>query len=181
MDESTANETPSVFGANMRRMREARGWSQSELARQLQERGWPKYSQVAVSRTEEDARTVRLDEAIAIARIFERRVDDLLDPKSVVDAWARLRVLMDDHSDNVTSLRAAVSDFEDSYLLLKLLSFELEGSIAEEGGQARVSETMQRTLDNARRILTVSAHDVVDQALQQRLEEDGDGEHPEEA
>lgn len=177
---SRASEVSGVFGANLRRFREYRGWSQSEVARQMQEAGWPKYSQVAVSRTEEGTRTVRLDEAMAIARLFERRVDDFLDPQAVSDAWARLRILMDDHSNNVTDLRYAVTKFEGTHKELQVLEAELIVSVAIAGGKTRVSETMEKTLANAGLILTVSAHDVVDQALEE-MKAKTDGEHSEEA
>lgn len=180
MSEYEPNETAQIFGANLRRMREWRGWSQSELARQMQEAGWPKYSQVAVSRTEEGSRVVRLDEAIAIARVMERRVDDLLDAGPVVEAWAQLRAKMDEHSGNVSRLRLAVHEFKESYLDLEVLSRGLEESIASEGGEVRVSETMERTLENARKILTVSAHDVLDQSLEY-WEDANNVEHQEEA
>ncbi|MFJ6453776.1 helix-turn-helix domain-containing protein [Paenarthrobacter sp. NPDC091669] len=176
---SRASEVPSVFGANMRRFREYRGWSQSEVARLMQEAGWPKYSQVAVSRTEEGTRTVRLDEAIAIASLFDRRVDDLLDPQAVSDAWARLRILMDDHSNNVTDLRKAVTNFEGTLRALQVLEAELTVSIAMAGGKAHVSETMEKTLSNASLIQTVSAHDVVDQ-VHGELSEESHGEYQEE-
>jgi len=40
--------------------------------------GWEKYSQVAVSRTEEGSRAVRLDEALALATVLLVELKDLL-------------------------------------------------------------------------------------------------------
>ncbi|UYB35487.1 helix-turn-helix transcriptional regulator [Arthrobacter koreensis] len=91
MEESQLGPTAAVFGANMRRLREARGWKQSELARRMQSHGWPKYSQVAVSRTEEGTRAVRLDEAIALGELLGAGLLKLVTPPDegrVVDELA---------------------------------------------------------------------------------------------
>lgn len=72
------DDVAQVFGANVRRIRERRGWSQSELARHMKDFGWEKYSQVAVSRTEEGSRAVRLDEAMALATVLLVELKDLL-------------------------------------------------------------------------------------------------------
>lgn len=51
-------------------LREERGWSQSELARRMVEAGWPKYTQMTVSRTEKGERPIRLNEAESLANVF---------------------------------------------------------------------------------------------------------------
>lgn len=78
MDDLNLGEVASLFGSNIRRLREAKEWSQSELARRMKLAGWGKYSQMAVSRTEDGARTVRLDEAIVLADLLSSSIDDLL-------------------------------------------------------------------------------------------------------
>jgi transcriptional regulator with XRE-family HTH domain len=187
MDESRADEPVALFGANQRRFREALGWSQSELARRMQEIGWPKYSQVAVSRTEEGTRAVRLDEAISLAGLFGRKLQDLLDPKSVIDSWQRLRFLIEDYSDTVTKLRGVVRELEDERLFIGAAAKVLKEEIEAAGGTEKVSETMVKTLSNADLILSRSTVDLVEGAIQawQRDtgedEEGRDGEHPEEA
>jgi transcriptional regulator with XRE-family HTH domain len=187
MNESRGDEPVALFGANQRRFREAYGWSQSELARRMVEAGWPKYSQVAVSRTEEGARAVRLDEAVSIARLFNRKLQDLLDPKDVIDAWQKLRYLMDDYSNSVTVLRRSVREIEDHRLFLAVTVQMLRDEIAAAGGPDKISETMAKTLANAERMLSRSTLDLVEGTLEEiRVEatqEDGeaDGEHSEEA
>lgn len=186
MDESRADEPVALFGANQRRFREAFGWSQSELARRMQEVGWPKYSQVAVSRTEEGARAVRLDEAISLAGLFGRKLQDLLDPKGVIDSWQRLRFLIEDYSDTVTKLRDVVHDLEDQRIFVAVAAKMLEEEVEAAGGRAKVSETMLKTLSNAELLLSRTTVDLVEGAVQawQRDaadEEDDDGEHSEEA
>lgn len=61
----------SNFAESVQRLREARDWSQGELARRMVEAGWKTYSQMTVSRTEKQDRPIRLGEAFALARIFE--------------------------------------------------------------------------------------------------------------
>lgn len=78
MDELATGRLASIFGRNLRTFRESLGMSQTDLARAMQAQGWEKYSQVSVSRTEEGSRTVRLDEAFALAQCVRESVDSLL-------------------------------------------------------------------------------------------------------
>lgn len=185
MDELRVDQPVGLFGANLRRFREAYGWSQSELARKMQEAGWSKYSQVAVSRTEEGTRVVRLDEAISLARLFNRKLEDLLDPKEVIDTWQRLRFHMEDYSSKVSALRRAVDALEDERLMLTVAAQILADEIAEAGGAEKVSETMAKTLSNAELMLSRSTVDLVEGELDawraDAVREDDDGEHTEEA
>lgn len=64
-------------------LREERGWSQSEVARRMVERGWQKYTQMTVSRTEKGERPIRLNEAQALADLFGVELFTLWLPKSV--------------------------------------------------------------------------------------------------
>lgn len=68
---------------SLTRLREERGWSQSELARQMVEAGWPKYTQMTVSRTEKGERPIRLDEVAALADIFEVDMQRLWLPREI--------------------------------------------------------------------------------------------------
>lgn len=187
MDELRADEPVALFGANLRRFREAYGWSQSELARQMQEAGWPKYSQVAVSRTEEGSRAVRLDEAISLARLFNRKLQDLLDPTEVIDAWQKLNFLMNEYSDRVTMLRRAVREVEDHRIFVGVTAQMLKDEVETTGGPEKISETMVKILSNAELLLSRSTVDLVEGAIdawrEEAAPEDGesDGEHPEEA
>lgn len=185
MNELREDEPVALFGANQRRFREAYGWSQSELARRMVEAGWPKYSQVAVSRTEEGARAVRLDEAVAIAQLFNRKLQDLLDPEDVIDAWQRLRLLMDDYSNGVTALRNAVHELEDQRAHVTVALQLLQNEVTSAGGKEKISATMVKTLSNAELMLRPSTVDLVEASIEQiRADaafEDGEdiGEHQE--
>ncbi|MDV8148535.1 helix-turn-helix transcriptional regulator [Arthrobacter sp. B10-11] len=81
------------------RLREERGWSQSELARQMVEAGWPKYTQMTVSRTEKGERPIRLDEVGALADIFEVDMHRLWMPRelrSYMDSAREVEKLSDE-------------------------------------------------------------------------------------
>jgi len=65
----------SYIGERLRRKREDLGWSQSELARRMVVAGWSGYSQMAVSRTEANSRTPRLDEAAGLAQLLGVKID----------------------------------------------------------------------------------------------------------
>lgn len=64
-------------GERIRARRESLGWSQSELARQMRSAGWATYSQVAVSRTEDGTRDLRLTEAVSLSNILGLSLDHL--------------------------------------------------------------------------------------------------------
>src|SRR5699024_5712863 len=78
MGEISISSVPGIFGTNVRRIREMKEWSQSELARRMVDAGWSNYRQMTVSRTEDGTRTPRLDEAISLASVFSCRLEDLL-------------------------------------------------------------------------------------------------------
>lgn len=72
---------PSVdetFAEQMRLLREARGWSQGELARRMVEAGFSNYSQMTVSRTEKGERPIRLAEARELAWILNTTVEEMV-------------------------------------------------------------------------------------------------------
>ncbi len=68
------------FVDNVRRRREARGWSQGDLARRMQEAGWRNFHQTTVSRIEKGERPIRLGEAKALAEVLDVTLEVLLRP-----------------------------------------------------------------------------------------------------
>lgn len=56
----------SVTSVRVRTAREQRGWSQSELARQMQAGGHPNFHQTTVSRIEKGERPVTIEECAAL-------------------------------------------------------------------------------------------------------------------
>lgn len=89
------------FARNMQKLREHRGWSQSELARKMVDAGWSNYNQMTVSRTEKGERPIRLSEARALAKVFtttvermtysDERIDVGIAIKEAADAYFKLR------------------------------------------------------------------------------------------
>lgn len=68
-----------LFRASMRARREAAGWSQADLARRLDDAGLGALGhQTTVARIESGARPVKLDEAAAIARALDARVEEMI-------------------------------------------------------------------------------------------------------
>lgn len=77
--EPAARDLPweQAFGAEVRRLRLARGWSQSEVARRMESRGAPIHQQ-QLTRIETGKRAVRLNEAMVLAQVFDRPLTDML-------------------------------------------------------------------------------------------------------
>lgn len=67
-----------IFRAQMKFLREQRGVSQTELARQLSDRGLS-FHQQTVQRVEQGDRAIRLDEAYLIAEIFDVELSSMTD------------------------------------------------------------------------------------------------------
>jgi transcriptional regulator with XRE-family HTH domain len=76
MGRQSAAETS--FRERMKRERQTRDWSQADLAELLQGRGLGHIYPTTVAKIESGERAVRIDEATAIADLFEVSVDALL-------------------------------------------------------------------------------------------------------
>jgi transcriptional regulator with XRE-family HTH domain len=80
------------FTANLRRLREAKGWSQNELATQMRRKGWGSFRQTTISRLEKGEQSVRIGEARALASLLGVTVDDMaLTASEEAEAVAQLR------------------------------------------------------------------------------------------
>lgn len=80
----------SQFIENVQRLREAKGWSQGELARQMANDGWDGFHQTTISRIEKGQRPIRLAEARALARILGSQVGLMIAPAREADALEEL-------------------------------------------------------------------------------------------
>lgn len=109
-------------------LREERGWSQSELARRMAERGWDKYTQMTVSRTEKGERPIRLNEAQGLADLFEVDLSTLWLPQAVrrYDTTSRK---VEDLSER---LRLLVSEYLDAQAALAASADKARGDLAED-------------------------------------------------
>ncbi|MGW4411188.1 helix-turn-helix domain-containing protein [Nonomuraea sp. NPDC004702] len=94
-----------LFGQRVRRLRVGRGWSQEELAERLTQVGL-QFHQTQVGKLESGSRPIRLNEAQALALIFDTPLSNLLDDSApaksepfadeIVDLSVKLRSLQQD-------------------------------------------------------------------------------------
>ncbi len=68
-----------TFSRGVRTWRELHGWSQTELAQRMQERGHP-FHQATVYKLEDGRRPTRLAEAVALAEVLEVPLTHLIGP-----------------------------------------------------------------------------------------------------
>ncbi|MGA7418614.1 MAG: helix-turn-helix transcriptional regulator [Acidimicrobiales bacterium] len=74
--------TPEEYvGASIRRLRQAHGWSQEQLARAMSDAGF-KWIQTTVAKTEAAERPIRLGEMIGLARLFGVEAHEMFEPPS---------------------------------------------------------------------------------------------------
>ena len=109
-------------------LREERGWSQSELARRMAERGWDKYTQMTVSRTEKGERPIRLNEAQGLADLFEVDLSTLWLPQTVrrYDTTSRK---VEDLSEK---LRSLVAEYVEAQSVLAASADKARDDLAED-------------------------------------------------
>jgi transcriptional regulator with XRE-family HTH domain len=132
------------FRTNMKRARESQDVSQTDLARQMKDRGFG-FHQQTVQRVESGDRPVRLNEAYAIAEILDMTVDELsrtapayLFFTSLIAAEkadARLVAAAGDFDRAVSELARAASEYEAEHgagsLRDELIGWDLNATAAE--------------------------------------------------
>lgn len=75
--QTNAPDVRSTFASRVRQVREGQGWSQEELARRLSEVGL-RLDPTAITRLERGERSVRVEEAVAVAQTLGVPLDELL-------------------------------------------------------------------------------------------------------
>src|ERR1019366_2576601 len=81
--------TPEEYvGASIRRLRQAHGWSQEQLAKSMTNAGF-KWIQSTVAKTEAAERPIRIGEMIGLARLFEVPAHELFEPRPAVTSDAQ--------------------------------------------------------------------------------------------
>lgn len=95
MSDEVKHPTPeeieeSRFVAAVKRHREARGWSQGKLAREMGALGWDSFHQTTIRRLEDGQRAVRLGEARALAKIFDTTVSQMMAPTEIESLMSSL-------------------------------------------------------------------------------------------
>jgi Zn-dependent peptidase ImmA (M78 family)/transcriptional regulator with XRE-family HTH domain len=98
---------PWALGSRLREAREARGWTQKQVAERL---GVARTTLVAIEKGERRLKPVEL---IALARFFGRDVSELLQRGAPCEAFAvQLRATMPQASSIETELRASIEEFQ---------------------------------------------------------------------
>jgi transcriptional regulator with XRE-family HTH domain len=98
------------FGKRVRALRQNRRWSQAEMAKMLSDRGIQPMYATTVSKIEVGHRSVRINEAVGIADLFEITLDSLLGRKPGAQG-----------SDLTDRLVALASCANESYLMTTTL------------------------------------------------------------
>lgn len=170
------------FRAQMEDLRSARQITQTALAEQVRERGFP-FHQQTIAKIENGTRPVRLDEAYVIADVLGSSVPQMVLPlkqardlQRLTDAWrtaSRLRYAV---------LRAAAEYDSARQELAKEIRY-LERTAADD-------ETLMR-IETAKPLVGLSVEEIVEEALAHpeialrdtfgvgRIQGVGHGEHPE--
>lgn len=186
MDELVSNEVVRVFGANLRQLRDEKGWSQSELARRMQEIGWPKYSQVAVSRTEEGTRAVRLDEAIDLAGLFDAPVTRMISTSSTrAGQIFELQRQGTAVAGAARELHRAAAAYEQTRQQAWAAHRRLASTIGGKWPSNDLKEAFERELQSLEGVLELDAVGLLEWAEDREFDEEQGrfyrGEHPEKA
>lgn len=71
------------FGKTVKAQREQRGWSQADMAKMLSDKGIQPMHPTTVAKIEAGDRSVRINEAVGIADLFEVSIDSLLGRKNL--------------------------------------------------------------------------------------------------
>lgn len=107
------------FGREVAKERERRGWSMTELASRLSQEGLTNFHAATVGRLERGTRPVRLSEAVVIASVMGKQLDDLLVAEEPLER--RLRA----SRDGVRWAYARVHDAVAEYLMARRVLLEL--------------------------------------------------------
>lgn len=107
--------TADYFRKRLKTERELRGWSQVEMAKTLSDNGIPMHA-TTIAKIELGDRTVRIDEATAIADLLEVSLDALLGRKGMEDDRSHaLSVLADESRAVIPELMVAQDRMHRAY------------------------------------------------------------------
>lgn len=171
------------FVENMKRAREDRGWTQTELARRMVEAGWGSYTQMTVSRTEKFERPLRLGEARTLAEIFESRLEEMILPTDFKKEMDEFQAAIDSVHLSHDQISEAVKLCLSNKQVLNLLTLRVQGLESDSPTSAALRDGL---LSVAHEVAQIPIEKVVEKALLEQQLEDGfypqgsvDGEHSE--
>lgn len=82
-DPGGQGQVEQLFAERVKRMRAALDWSAQALANRLAAEGCPELTRVAISKIENKARRINLDEAAALCAAFGVTMEQMLSPEPV--------------------------------------------------------------------------------------------------
>lgn len=154
------SDDESWFIDNMKTLRERKGWSQGELARNVAALGWDAFHQTTISRIEKGERPVRLAEARGIAAALDSSVAQMTSPPSGLAAQIyELQRLSQDMATAAGDLHKAAEKYNKvrskAQLQLDFAAMRVESG--------KVVSSLKSTLDDEiRRLRAVVEMDAVD-------------------
>ncbi|MDO5683549.1 MAG: helix-turn-helix transcriptional regulator [Propionibacteriaceae bacterium] len=119
------NNKPRTLGSEktlaqrIKRERTARGWSPADLAREMTDVGCSMATS-AIYRIEEDTRKISVDELVALTKIFDATMEELLTPIDLLDK-RRATELIGKLDEAMAALNKATNDWIVGYAELVLL------------------------------------------------------------
>lgn len=104
------SSTDRFFAENLLAMRQGAELSQEGLAEKMREQGFPKYSQMTVSRIEKGQRTVGLTEARALAAVLQTSTEQMASPPESVKAITEILEAHRYLRNSISSITAGMHD-----------------------------------------------------------------------
>lgn len=144
------------FQIAVQRQREARGWSQGELARRMSDLGWEAFHQTTISRIEKGARPVRLGEARALARIFDSNVSQMIAPTEAQRALAELEEALEGLKRSRMGMWYALNDYVGMTAPLGLALINAEQVPSREWHGSAIQERFEKALKEGKRLIDTS-------------------------
>lgn len=133
-----------AFAESIRGLREARRWTQGDVAARVQQHGLDYFSQTTLSRIENRARPARLAEALALSLIFEMPIPALVAQNQRYLAFQRAQYAAREVALRVESLQPQLGALADlvSHLRTDVSHLEL-------GSDEQLDENVERLIANS--------------------------------
>jgi len=124
-----------LAGAELRRLRQLRRWSQDEVARRMSASGHANWHQTTVGKTEAAARPLRLNEAVTLAALFDIPVTQLVAPITLnaADIEGEIRAEGERWEKVVAENQAAQTALEEAAVRTRAAQGDLARTAAEAG------------------------------------------------
>lgn len=155
-------EDEKAFRASMKRLREERGWTQADLARELTESGWTGVYQTTISRMEKGERPIRIGEARGIARVFNVTVGLMIVPTEERKPVEELRKSVHTLDGLYNSIGADSDRFRFLQNLLPDAIEAVESSDFRDWADADMRATIEGDLKRARSLIGMDVRNAYD-------------------